>query len=101
MMLLQGALVELRTLIDPALYREYALFNSNGKPILYTKLQKYLYEYIRSELLFYENFSIDLQSSGIVTNPYEPCVMKNMVDRRQSTIVWYVDDLKLSYVDEG
>ena len=101
MMVLQGALAELRTLIDPTLYWEYVLFNSNGKSILYTKLQKYLYEYIRSELLFYKNFPIDLQEMGIVTNPYDPCVMKNMVDGRQSTIVWHVDDPKLSYVDEG
>ena len=53
MMVLKGALSELCTLIYPALYQEYVVINSNRKPILYTKLQKYLYEYISSELLFY------------------------------------------------
>ena len=39
-MVLRGALVEILTLIDPYLYRKYLVIDSNGKPILYVKLQK-------------------------------------------------------------
>ena len=34
-------------------------------------------------------------------NPYGPYVAINMVNGKQLTVVWNVDSLKLSYVEEG
>jgi predicted amino acid-binding ACT domain protein len=32
-------------------------------------------------------------------NPYEPCMANCMIEGKQCTIVWYVDDSKISHVD--
>ena len=32
-------------------------------------------------------------------NPYDPCVANMMVKGKQMTVVWHVDDLKLSHAD--
>ena len=34
-----------------------------------------------------------------MTNPYDPCVANKEINGSQFTIVWHVDDLKLSHKD--
>ena len=36
---------------------------------------------------------------GFVLNPYDPCVANKIINGKQCTIVWYVDDNKISHVD--
>ena len=36
---------------------------------------------------------------GFVINPYDPYVSNKMINGKQWTIVWYIDDKKLSHVD--
>ena len=54
---------------------------------------------LRSALLFYKKLRKDLESQGFVVNPYDPCVANKIVNGKQLTVVWHVDDLKLSHVD--
>ena len=68
-MVLRGALADLITLMDTVLYRKYIVVDSNGKPILYVKLQMSLYGYIRAALLLYENIAHDLKPIGFIINP--------------------------------
>jgi hypothetical protein len=42
----------------------------------------------------------DLEASGFTLNRYDPCVANKMVNGKQFTITWHVDDLKLSHVDD-
>ena len=98
-MVLRGAIAELITLIDTSLYRKYILFDSSGKTILYVKLQNALCGYIREALLFYKKLAWDLKAMGFIINPYDLCVANKMVNRKQFTIVWHVDDIKLSHED--
>ena len=37
---------------------------------------------------------------GFVLNPYNNCVANKMIDGTQCTILWHVDDLKLSHVEQ-
>ena len=60
-----------------------------------------LYGIIKAALLFYLKFFKNLKSIGFVLNPYDPCVANNIVDGAQLTVVWRVDDLKVSHVDAG
>ena len=53
------------------------VISNNEKMILYVKLQKYLYGYIRAALIFKENLSRDLQGMGFILNLYNTCVKKN------------------------
>ena len=38
---------------------------------------------------------------GFVLNPYDPCIANKEIDGSQCTILWYVDDTKISHKDEG
>ena len=38
---------------------------------------------------------------GFEVNPYDPCVANKSVNGSQCTVVWYVDDLKVSHKDEA
>jgi hypothetical protein len=49
-------------------------------------------------LLWYEFFSGTLKEMGFVLNPYDPCVANKMIEGKQYTVVWYVDDNKVSHV---
>jgi hypothetical protein len=55
-MLLRGCLTELIVKNAANIYRKYIPVDSNNQPVLYVKLQKALYGYIRSALLFYPKF---------------------------------------------
>ncbi|CAJ1945858.1 unnamed protein product [Cylindrotheca closterium] len=40
-----------------------------------------------------------LEAKGFVFNPYDPCVAKKVVDEKQQTIRFHVDDLMSSHMD--
>ena len=62
-------------------------------------LLKALYGLMEASLMFYQKLLKDLQKKGFVTNPYNPCVANKIINGHQFTIVWHVDDLKLSHKD--
>jgi hypothetical protein len=72
----------------------------HGKKVLYLKLQKALYGCVQSALLWYELFSGTLQELGFSLNPYDACVANKTINGKQCTIVWYVDDTKISHMDD-
>jgi hypothetical protein len=47
--------------------------------------------------LFWKNLSSYLIKHGFALNPYDEWVANKMVDGKQCTIVWHVDDLKISH----
>jgi hypothetical protein len=49
-------------------------------------------------LLFWKKLTAILRTFGFEANPYDFCVMNKMVNGKQCTIAWHVDDLKLSHV---
>ena len=53
-----------------------------------------------ASLLYYIKFSKTLVRNNFVKNPYDPCAANRMVDGKQRTICWHVDDCKLSHVDK-
>jgi len=98
-MVLKGRLAELMVQVAPNLYRKYITVDKKGTTILYVKMQKALYELLRSALLFYNKLVADLESDGFVLNPYDSCVANKIVDGKQMTVCWHVDDLKVSHCD--
>ena len=59
---------------------------------------KYLYGMIIASLLYYKKFRKDIKSIGFEVNPYDACVSNRIVNGKQHTVAWYVDDLKSSHV---
>ena len=52
-----------------------------------------------SGLLYYKKFKRAIKGRGYVLNDYDPCVANKMINGKQHTISWHVDDLKASHVD--
>jgi hypothetical protein len=98
-MVLKGRLAELMVQVAPNLYRKYITVDRKGTAILYVKMQKALYGLLRSALLFYNKLVADLEGDGFVLNPYDSCVANKVVNGKQMTVCWHVDDLKVSHCD--
>ena len=69
--------------------------------MLYAKLAKTLYGTLRAALLFWRNLTQTLVGWGFKINVYDSCVANKIVNGKQCTVTWHVDDLKISHVDEA
>ena len=98
-MMLKGRLAELMVMVNPALYRKYVTVDPKYGSVLYVKMHAALYGMLKSALLFYKKLVGDLEGQGFELNPYDPCVANKMVNGKQLTVIWHVDDLKVSHVD--
>jgi hypothetical protein len=93
-----GELVDLLVQVDQSLAKYVTM--ERGKKVLYTRLNKALYGTVQASLLFWKRLSTFLiDVHGFERNPYDWCVVNKTINGKQCTIVWYVDDLKLSHVD--
>ena len=82
--------------IDPQTYEPF-LIEENGKKIIYVRVLKAIYGMLQSALLFYNKLRKDLEDGGFEVNPYDPCVANKEVRGSQMTVVWHVDDMKISH----
>ena len=53
---------------------------------------------VKTALLWYELYVDTLKNLGFELNPYNLCVANKTINDRQCTIVWHVDDNKISHV---
>ena len=83
--------------IDPEMYGPCVVIEK-GEKVIYVELLKALYGTLRAAQLFWEKLSNKLKEWGFKINKYDPCVANNFVNGKQITIVWHVDDLKISHV---
>jgi hypothetical protein len=90
-MMIEGKMAELLVKINPKLYQKY-LIVKNGKPIMYVQLKKALYGTLQAALLFWKDLSKKLVEWGFKINPYDWCVANKIIDGRQCTVLWHVDD---------
>ena len=97
-MRLEGTLAELLTKCDPKLYRQYVL-TENNKPVLYVELIKALYGTLRAALIFWRKLTAKLIEWGFTINPYDWCVANKQINGQQCTLVWHVDNMKISHAD--
>ena len=97
LMKISGKEVDLFCEVDPAL-QEF-ITEEIGQRILYVQLDKALYGCVQSAPPWYEMYSTKLQGMGFKINPYDQCVANADINGSQCTIVWYVDDNKISHKD--
>ena len=48
-------------------------------------------------MVYYRKFTKSLMEIGFELNPYDPCVANKMIEGKQMTICFHVDDCKLSH----
>ena len=78
---------------------ERFIMMEHGHKMMFLRLKKALYGCVKSMLLWYRLFRDTLQEMGFILNPYNPCVANATIKGSQCTIVWFVDDNKISHKD--
>ena len=94
---LSGESVGIMCQVNPS-YRKFVVMEG-GREVLYMRLNKALYGCMQSAILWYETFAGKLKEMGFKLNPYDPCVANKDINGEQCTIMWYVDDMKVSHKD--
>jgi hypothetical protein len=97
-MKIRGQLVDILVEIAPEQYQDFVRFEGNQK-ILYVEMLKALYGMLQSSLLYYKKFRKDIEEIGFEINPYDPCVANRIIQGKQHTVTWHVDDLKSSHAN--
>ena len=96
-MRLRGKFVDMMCEANPK-YRDHVVYE-NGQKVLYSRVLQAIYGCIESALLWYNLFKSTLEGMGFTINPYDRCVANKIVNGHQCTVVWYVDDAKVSHKD--
>jgi len=60
---------------------------------------KALYRMMIESILYYKKFRKEIESIRFEVNPLHICVANRMVNRKQHTVTWHIDDVKSSHVD--
>ena len=94
---IEGEFVDIMCDVNPE-YKEDVRYE-NGKKVLYVQILRALYGMIESALLWYNLYTEVLLKEGFEINPYDRCVANKIINDKQCSIGWYVDDNILSHID--
>ena len=98
-MTVKGPLVDYLLQINSVLYEKHVVIEK-GEKVLYLQVLRPIYGMLESALLFYKKVVKDLKERGFTINPYDPCVANMMVNGKQLTVQWHVDDMKMSHMEK-
>ena len=97
---LVGAMADLLAKVDPDKYLPHMVTNRKGESVLFTRANKAIYGTLRAALIFWEKLTSFLRSKGFKANPYDRCTYNKMVNGSQATVIFWVDDVKISHSEE-
>jgi len=83
--------------IDQQKYDSYVTWDKNGNLCLLVICLSAIYDMMMASILYYWQFKASLESIGFEFHPYDPCVVNKMVEGKQWTICFNVDDCKISH----
>ena len=94
-----GRIVDILIKMNPGRYEGFVVYE-NGKKVIYVEIIRAIYGMIIASMLWYQKFRKDLEEHGFKFNPYDPCVANKMVNGKQQTVRFHVDDLMSSHEDK-
>jgi hypothetical protein len=97
-LVLRGLAADLLIDIEPK-YKEFVEVEK-GQSVLYLECTNVIYGTLKAALLFYQKFRKDIKAKGFTINPYDRCVANKVVNGKQMTVLWHVDDLKASHKEQ-
>ena len=95
-MKITGVLVDILLKMSPDVYHGYVVVE-NGKKVIYVEVLRAIYGMLESALIWYRKFREDLEEIGFIFNPYDACIANRMINGKQHTIRFHVDDLLSSH----
>jgi hypothetical protein len=94
---IRGVLVDILVEIAPDVYKPYVSRDKKGMKQLLVQCQNALYGTMVASLLYYRKFVKSLIDVGFIINHYDPCMANKIIEGKQMTICFHVDDFKLSH----
>jgi hypothetical protein len=94
---LRGRIVDILCEIASETYLPFVTANKKGERILIVQCMNALYGTMVASLLYYKKFVRGLKQEGFRLNPYDACVANKRVDGKVLTILFHVDDCKISH----
>ena len=94
---IRGVLVDILVDIAPDVYGPYVTVDKKGNKQLILQCLNAIYGTMVASLLYYRKFVASLTEIGFELNPYDPCVANKMIDGKQMTVCFHVDDCKISH----
>ena len=95
---LEGAMVTLLEEIDLEYYKDLIFTDKRGRKCMYAEANKAIYGTLEASLIFWGEISKSLKDMRYQRNEYNWCFMNKIIDNKQCTILWHVDDTKTSHV---
>jgi hypothetical protein len=75
-------------------YKAYVRYEI-GQRVLYTRLNKVLYDWAKSALLWYEFFYITLQGIGFEWEPHDSYNANGIIKGLQCPIAWFINNTEI------
>ena len=94
---LKGIFVDIMCNVNPEF--QNTGIKENGTKTLYIQVIQSIYSCIHAALLWYKLYVNVLMRMGFILNDYDLFVANNIINGKQCTIVWHIDDNKISHED--
>ena len=82
------------------------MVEERGQKVIYGNANKALSGTLNTSLLFWKDLTSTIggrkfgnDNNGFILNPYDTCVANCMINEKQCTILWHIDNLKISLED--
>jgi hypothetical protein len=95
----EGIMVDMICQIEPS-YIKCIKYGRNKRKWMIGKLSKAIYGTLLGARLFYDKLRGLLEEWDFIINNYDECTFNKMVNGKQLTVQFHVDDLKISHMDE-
>jgi hypothetical protein len=94
---IRGVLVDILVEIATDVYKPYVSRDKKGMNQLLVQCQNAMYGTMVASILYYRKFVKSLADVGFIINPYNPCVANKIIEGKQMTICFHVDNFNLSH----
>ena len=94
---IRGFLVDILLQIAPDVYKLHVATDKNGVKQLMVQSQNALYGTMVASPLYYRKFTNILTDIGFMIYLYDLCIANKIIGGQQMTILYHVDDCKLSH----
>ena len=98
-MKITGVMVDILVDKKPQRYTGYVVYE-HGKKVIYVVVLKAIYGMLQAALLWYKKLWADLEGEGFIFNDYDPCMANKIINGKQITVRFHVDDMMSSHEDK-
>ncbi len=81
--------------IAPKVYSQYVTMGKKGDKQLLVECKNAIYGTMVAASPYYRKFAESLEMNEFIMNPYDPCVWNKIINGKQCTICFHVDDCKI------